>query len=183
MRESAPRIHPLETRRAEWRVVRRVMTKLPESLPPARNLLKGALAGLIGGLIATAAKSAAEKMYAPRTHGEPEPPAVLAEKLGADHAETAGKKAAEEGIHWGFGIAAGIAYGVIAELYPEATAKQGGTFGVTLMGVTHEGLLPMMGLSAPPEEQEGRERRSELVTHVVYGVVCETVRSVVRKAL
>ena len=183
MRESAPTIHPADTLRCVDRVERSAMTKLPESLPPARDLLKGALAGLIGGLIATAAKSAAEKLYAPRTHGEPEPPAVLAEKLGAGRAETPGKKAAEEGIHWGFGIAAGIAYGVVAELYPEATAKQGGTFGVTLMGVAHEGVLPMLGLSAPPAEQEGREKRSELVSHVVYGVVCETVRSFVRKSL
>lgn len=159
------------------------MTRTHTPLPPARDLLKGALAGLIGGLVATAVKSAAEKLYAPRTHGEPEPPAVLAEKLGATKMETPAKKVAEEGIHWGFGIAAGLTYGVIAELYPQATQKQGATFGVTLMGVTHDGLLPALGLGAAPQEQEGRERRSELVTHVVYGVVCETVRGFVRKAL
>lgn len=63
------------------------------------------------------------------------------------------------------------------------TAKNGATFGIALMSVTHEGALPALGLSASPEEQEGREKRSEMATHVVYGVVCETVRSVVRKAL
>lgn len=160
------------------------MPKTVKPLPnPTKNLLKGALAGLIGGLIATAAKSAAEKIYPPRTHGEPEPPAVLAEKLGQPRLETTGKKAVEEGIHWTFGALAGAAYGVMAELYPAVTAKNGATFGIALMSVTHEGALPALGLSASPEEQEGREKRSEMATHVVYGVVCETVRSVVRKAL
>jgi putative membrane protein len=150
---------------------------------PTKNLLKGAIAGLIGGLIATAAKSAAEKLYPPRTHGEAEPPAVLAEKLGQPRLETAEKKVVEEGIHWTFGALAGAAYGIMAELYPAVTAKNGATFGIALMSVTHEGALPALGLSASPDEQEGREKRSEMATHVVYGVVCETVRGVIRKAL
>ena len=51
------------------------------------------------------------------------------------------------------------------------------------MTVTHEGALPALGLSATPDKQETRERRSEAATHVVYGIVCETVRKLVRKAL
>ncbi len=150
---------------------------------PTHSLLKGALAGLVGGLLATAAKSAAEKLYPPRTHGEPEPPAVLAEKAGMPKAKTPQKKALEEGVHWGFGALAGAAYGAVAELYPQVTAKQGTTFGLALMTVTHEGALPALGLAAPPDKQQSRERRSEMVTHVVYGIVCETTRSLVRKAL
>ena len=160
------------------------MAKTVTPLPrPTENLLKGAVAGLIGGLIATAAKTAAERMYPPRTHGEPEPPAVMAEKLGASETETTKKKAVQEGIHWTFGALAGAAYGVMAELYPQVTAKGGATFGLALMTVTHEGALPALGLAATPEKQEGRERRSEMATHVVYGIVCETVRNLVRKAL
>jgi putative membrane protein len=160
------------------------MTTQPKKLPaPARDILKGALAGLIGGLIATAAKSAAEKVYPPRTHGEPEPPAVLAEKMGQPKAETPQKKFVEESIHWVFGAAAGAAYGALAEIYPQVTEKHGANFGMALMAVTHEGALPALGLSAPPAQQEGREKRSEMVTHVVYGVVCETVRVLVRRAL
>jgi putative membrane protein len=40
-----------------------------------------------------------------------------------------------------------------------------------------------MGLSAEPEEQTTRERTSEMATHVVYGMVTETVRRVVRRML
>lgn len=127
--------------------------------------MKGALAGLIGGLIATAAKSAAEKVYPP--HPE------LA------HLESDEKKL----MPWVLGAAAGAAYGALAELYPRVTEKHGANFGMTLMAVSHEGPLPALGLVARPEHEEGRERRSEVVTHVVYGVVCETVRVLVRKTL
>ena len=160
------------------------MAKTPKPLSqPTHSLLKGALAGLIGGLLATAAKTAAEKIYPPRTHNEPEPLSVVAEKFGEPVHETTEKKVVQETIHWGFGALAGTAYGVMAELYPQVTAKGGATFGLALMTVTHQGALPALSLSAPPDQQEPRERRSEAVTHVVYGVVCETVRSLVRKAL
>lgn len=160
------------------------MAKNVKPLPhPTHSLIKGAVAGLVGGLLATAAKTAAEKIYPPRTHGEPEPPAVMAEKLGEPVHDTTEKKAVQEGIHWGFGALAGAAYGVIAELYPQVTAKGGATFGLALMTVTHEGALPALGLSTTPDKQEGRERRSEAATHVVYGIVCETIRKLVRKAL
>jgi putative membrane protein len=149
----------------------------------ARSLAKGLLAGLIGGLVATAAKSLAEKIYPPRTHGEPEPPAVLADKLAGHHLVGAEQMAATETIHWGFGALTGAAYGALAEYYPAATTKDGAGFGMALSSLTHGTALPAMGLSAEPEEQTARERASEMATHVVYGVVTETVRRVVRKML
>ena len=150
---------------------------------PAKSLVKGIVAGLIGGLVATAAKSIAEKIYPPRTHGEAEPPAVLAEKLAGHELTPAQEKTATETIHWGFGALTGAAYGALAEFYPAATAKDGAGFGMALASLTHEGALPAMGLSAPPEEQTTRERTSELASHALFGVVTETVRRVVRKAL
>lgn len=150
---------------------------------PAKSLLKGLIAGLIGGLVATAAKTIAERVYPPRTHGEPEPPAVLAEKV-AGHALTPSQEtAAVETIHWGFGALTGAAYGALAEFYPAATAKDGAGFGMALASLTHENALPAMGLSAPPEQQTTRERTSEMASHAVFGVVTETVRRVVRKIL
>jgi putative membrane protein len=149
----------------------------------ARSLVKGLVAGLIGGLVATAAKTMAEKIYPPRTHGEPEPPAVLADKLAGHHLTGAEKTAAVEAIHWGFGALTGAAYGALAEFYPSATAKDGAGFGMALASLTHESALPAMGLSAEPDEQTTRERTSEMATHVVYGMVTETVRRVVRKLL
>ena len=150
---------------------------------PAKSLVKGLVAGLIGGLVATAAKTIAERIYPPRTHGEPEPPAVLAEKLAGHELTTKEQAVAVETIHWGFGALAGAGYGALAEFYPAATAKDGAGFGMALASLTHEGALPAMGLSAPPEEQTTRERTSEMASHAIFGVVTETVRRVVRKLL
>ena len=152
-----------------------------------RSLAKGILAGLLGGLVATAAKTLAEKAYPPRTEGQPEPPEVLAdavsEKIAGHELSETPKAVASEAIHWAFGAATGAAYGALAEFYPAATAREGATFGMTLMALTHEGALPAMGLAAEPAEQTTREKSSEMVTHVIFGVVTEVVRKAVRKVL
>jgi putative membrane protein len=148
-----------------------------------KSLAKGLIAGLIGGLVATAAKTFAERMFPPRTHGEPEPPELLAEQMAGHPLSPAVKTAAAEGIHWGFGVTVGAAYGVMAEYYPAATAKEGASFGLALGTLTHEGALPAIGLAAEPEDQTFRERTSEMTSHVVYGVVTEMVRGFVRRFL
>ena len=163
-----------------------LMSEMQDEPVLEKSLVKGMLAGLIGGLAATAAKTIAEKFYPPRTHGEPEPPAVLAEKISdrVGHRLSATEKAvAVETIHWGFGALTGVAYGALAEYFPAATAKDGASFGLVLATLTHETALPAMGLSAEPEEQTVRERTSEMATHVVYGLMTETVRRFVRKRL
>ena len=148
-----------------------------------QRLLKGLLAGLVAGLVATAVKSLAERFYPPHTHGEPEPPELLAEKIAGHHLDDSTRELASEAIHWGFGALTGAAYGALAEFYPAATAQQGAAFGLALMTLTHEKALPAMGLSAEPEDQTMREKSSEAATHVLYGVVTERVRSIVRKML
>lgn len=152
-----------------------------------RSVTKALLAGMIGGIVATAAKSVAERAFPPRTHGEPEPPEVLANKLAGELAtrpltgsETA---AAAQTIHWGFGAAVGAMYGVVAEYFPAATDKDGASFGMALATLTHEGALPAMGLAAAVADQTTREQASEMASHVVFGVVAESVRRFVRKLL
>jgi putative membrane protein len=148
-----------------------------------KSLLKGLIAGLIGGLAGTVAKTFAERMFPPRTHGEPEPSQLAAERV-AGHALTPATKAmAGKGIQWGFGATAGAAYGAMAEFYPAATAKEGASFGLALEALTHEGALPALGLSAEPADQTTREHASEITSHVVYGVATEFVRRWVRKLL
>ena len=148
-----------------------------------KDLAKGIAAGIIGGLAATAAKSLAERIYPPRTDGQPEPPELLAEKLAGHELSGPSKTIAAESIHWTFGAAVGAAYGALAEFYPPATGRQGANFGMTLMALTHEGALPMLGLSAEPADQTKREKSSEMVTHVLFGVVTETVRRLIRSRL
>lgn len=148
-----------------------------------RSLVKGMLAGLVGGLVATAAKSFGERLFPPRTHGEPEPPAILAEKIAGHGLSPMQKSIATESIHWGFGALTGAAYGGLAEYFPAATQKEGASFGLALATLTHENALPALGLSADRADQTAREHTSEMATHIVYGVVTEVVRSIVRRSL
>ena len=147
-----------------------------------RSLAKGALAGLIGGIFATAAKHAVERIYPPRPRKEREKPLLL-EVTGKRRLTLVRKAADHPAARWGLGAATGAAYGALAELYPEATAKEGASFGMALVAFTHDGALPALGLTARSEEQTMREKSSELASHIVYGVVTETVRRVVRRLI
>lgn len=148
-----------------------------------KDLAKGIIAGMVAGLVATAAKAVAERIYPPRTEGQPEPPELLAEKIAGHELSGASKTLAAESLHWTFGAAAGAVYGALAEFYPNATSRHGANFGMTLMALTHEGALPAFGLSAQPADQSTREKSSEMVTHVLFGVVAESVRRMVRNRI
>jgi putative membrane protein len=148
-----------------------------------RSLAKGLVAGLVAGLAATAAKSFAEMMFPPRVHGEPDPAEMLAERVAGHALDRETKTKAGKAIHWGFGAAAGAAYGALAEYYPAATDKEGATFGLALMTLTEETALPAMGVAEAVEEHTARERTSEATSHLVYGLVAERVRSFVRSLL
>jgi putative membrane protein len=149
----------------------------------SKSLVKGAVAGLIAGIVGTAAKAVAERIYPPRGKGVAAPPEVLANNVTGGAISTTQAKAAGEGIHWLMGASAGATYGAVAEYYPQVTAKEGASFGVVLGTLTHEGLLPAVGLVAKPETQTPREQASEMTSHIVYGVVTEVVRNLLRKIL
>lgn len=148
-----------------------------------RSIAKGAVAGLIGGIIATAVKSAIEKAYPPTIHSEGKYRALLDRKIAGHELSVRQKRIAETTLQWGFGATAGAAYGALAEYYPPATSKQGANFGMALVALTHDHTLPVLGLAAQPDAQTRRERTSELASNVAYGVVTETVRSIVRRLI
>jgi len=147
------------------------------------SLWKGLVAGLAAGVAATAAKTLAEKFYPPRIHGEPEPSELLTERIAGHPLDHATEFVVSEGIHWGFGAAAGAFYGALAEFYPAVTSKEGASFGLALMALTQQGVLPAMDLSAPAEQQSEREQTSEAATHLIFGLVAERVRSIVRNMI
>lgn len=150
-----------------------------------RSLLKGAVAGLIGGLAGAGAKILAEKLFPPREAGtgRVSPGVALAERA-AGHALTEDqRRAAESAIHWGFGAAAGAVYGAMAEEEPTLGAWKGTAFGLALNRITHEAVLPKLGVVPAKSEQTAQERTSEWVTHAVYGFVTDMVRRGVRWAL
>jgi putative membrane protein len=146
-----------------------------------RSLAKGALAGLIGGLAGAGAKALAEQMLPPRVKGQTPPSVVLAEQVAGHPLPPSQQQLAMQTIHWGFGAAAGAIYGALVEVEPSLAAWRGAAFGLTLNRLTHESVLPRMGLSAPKDAQPTQERISEWVTHVVYGIFTDSVRRVVRR--
>lgn len=162
------------------------MAKMKEREPLTqreRSIVKGAIAGLVGGLAGAGAKMLAEKMFPPRTEGQTPPPIALAEQVTGRALPESQKKAAMQGIHWGFGAAAGAVYGAAVEIEPSLGAWKGAAFGVTLNKFTHESILPKLGLSRPKNEQPTQERISEWVSHAVYGIFTDAVRRGVRRGL
>lgn len=149
----------------------------------SRSVAKGFLAGLAGGLAGAGVKILAEQFFPPRIDGRESPPALLAEQLAGRELPEGQRKAAGQGIYWVFGALAGGLYGALVEVEPSIGAWRGAAFGITLNRITHESLLPKMGLSAPPGEMRTEERISGWVTHAAYGVATDMVRRSIRKAL
>ncbi len=145
--------------------------------------MKGALAGMIGGLAGAGAKVLAEKLFPPRVQGQASPSVVLAEQVAGGPLSPKQQLAAAHSIHWGFGAAAGAVYGALVEMEPSAGAWKGAAFGLTLNKLTHETILPKMGLSVPKQEQLTQRRVSEWATYAVYGIFTDAVRRVVRRGL
>lgn len=148
-----------------------------------RSILKGAIAGAIGGLAGAGAKMLAEKALPPRDNSRVAPQVALAEQVARRSLPERQRKLASQGIQWGFGAAAGAVYGAMVEAEPSLGAWKGAAFGLTVNRITHESLLPRLGLVPPKDEQPTQERISEWVTHAFYGIVTDIVRRGVRKAL
>jgi putative membrane protein len=148
-----------------------------------RSILKGALAGMVGGLAGAGAKVLAEKLFPPRVDGQIPPPVVLAEQFAGHPLPPTQQQAAMHSIHWTFGAVAGAVYGAAVEMEPSLGAWKGAAFGLTLNKLTHESVLPRMGLARPKDQQPTQERISEWVSHAVYGIFTDTVRRAVRRGL
>jgi putative membrane protein len=144
------------------------------------DVWRGVLAGLMGGIAGSAAKLLVEKIIPPRPEGQKAPPVVLAERVTGHALARREKETVKQGIHWSFGPLIGAAYGAAVEFEPELAARHGAAFGLALNGFTYKNLLPMLGLAEPVKDQPKQERFSEAASHVVYGVVTETVRRMIR---
>ncbi|HUY80336.1 MAG TPA: DUF1440 domain-containing protein [Acidobacteriaceae bacterium] len=148
-----------------------------------RSLLKGAVAGLIGGLAGAGAKILAEKIFPPREPGTVSPNVALAERAVGRELTDEQRRVTESAIQWGFGAAAGAVYGAAVEEAPALGAWKGAAFGLALNRLTHEAVLPKLGVVPAKEEQAAQERVSGWITHAIYGLVTDVVRRRVRKAL
>lgn len=149
----------------------------------ASSIAKGFLAGLAGGLAGAGAKLIAEQFFPTRLDGRTPPTVALAEQVVGHHLPQTQRRIAQYGIHCLFGALAGGVYGALVEIEPSLAAWRGAAFGITLNRLTHETVLPGMGLTAPTSQQPTQERIGEWVTHAAYGVTTDLVRRSVRKDL
>lgn len=83
-------------------------------------------------------------------------------------------------LHFGFGASVGAAYG----LYVDTASKDrssGAALGSALWLAADEIAMPLAGLSDSPRPLEMHTQ--SFVAHLVYGVVAERVRRVIRRAI
>jgi putative membrane protein len=136
---------------------------------------------LIAGLAATAAKSLAERIFSPQPKLDPDAansrPAMIKTQAALARARQS------DAFRWGLGATAGATYGALAEYYPEATSRYGANFGLALEALSHEGTIPILGLSAQPQNQSMRGYGTEMASYLAYGVTTELVRRFVRRWL
>lgn len=148
--------------------------------PREISVLKVILIGFVGGLIAAGAKTICELVAPPRAEGVPSP---LGNALDAISIGVTGepmpegtKSIAEPALHFLFGAGAGAVYTLLERKLPLIRAGSGVFFGFVFWLLLHEIALPLMGLSPTPAQMTLWEQGNELVTHIVFGVVLESVR-------
>jgi hypothetical protein len=81
-------------------------------------------------------------------------------------------------MHYGLGVGPGALYGVLRDRFPVIGTGRGSLYGVGLFLMQDELVNAVSGLSARPTEYPWQAHARGLVAHLVYGVVTDTVVSV-----
>ena len=87
------------------------------------------------------------------------------------------KQHAGRALHYGFGLIAGAAYGMLSEYLPAISLGAGTAFGTVLFVTTDEAVLPMLKLASEPGNTPPGEHLLHWASHVVYGSTLELTRN------
>jgi putative membrane protein len=175
-----------------------------------KSMLTGILAGAVAGVAGAFAMNQFQRVAAgvrggreaddatigiPRTGRGPQPAQALdnasddstarlanavTSAIGYPLRTPAEKQMAGEFVHLAFGALNGAAYGLAAELDSRVTAGAGVPFGAAVWAVADEGVVPALGLSRGPRETSAGLLAYGLLSHFVYGLTTEAVRSALR---
>lgn len=178
-----------------------------------KNFAAGLLAGLAGGLagswlmlrfIQSGGIRLQEGLKRPEDHqhdraeqqqraraGQPEPETVTmqAADVFASHAPGGrhlSREEREQGgtvVHYAFGAAMGVAYGIAAEYIALPTLGDGTLFGTVLWAATDLWSVPAVGFAKWPNEEPAAAHLSHWLAHLVYGTGMETTRRLIRKLI
>jgi hypothetical protein len=85
-------------------------------------------------------------------------------------------------MHFVFAAALGATYGALAEITPLVTAGHGTAFAACEELTGNEWLMPRIGFLRPVKQYPMHERVHSLASHLLWGVVTETVRARIRQS-
>jgi putative membrane protein len=167
-------------------------------------LLRGLVAGAAAGLAATFVMSqfqagwsaASEHMRRDsngagkaKSSGNGEEPATvkaaeaITKKVAGHKLPENKKEMAGSIVHYAFGTANGVLYGVLSEYVPQARFGYGTLFGIGLWAAADEIAVPAFGLAKLPTENPPEEHLRGLASHLVYGLATDVVASGVRRLM
>jgi uncharacterized membrane protein len=146
----------------------------PAADEPRRSLLRDLLTGLAAGVAGTAAMTIAQGAVFALTDAEPSStPADVADRLkrkaGRGRLKRKHRRAANQGMHWLYGVSWGVPYGIVAGPSKVAPEVSGPAFGLLVWGagLAHQ---PALGVAEPPWKRSPASLGSEAVFHLVYGL-------------
>ena len=156
-------------------------------------MLASVVSGLVGGFIGAGVMSAGHAVLsriggngaarAANEAGEEDATIKVAQRLsqGARHRplDESEKAIAADVVHYGFGAAMGLLYGLIAPVMPVVTVGAGAGFGAAVWLGAHAIIVPALGLARSPLRQPLTSEAREFVLHLAYGVTVGLVQHVV----
>jgi putative membrane protein len=150
--------------------------------------LKGLAAGALGGLMGAALMGPVHMMAAKVIRQRPSQGEDATEKVAnaiatgvTGHELTKlEKKKGGEIVHFAFGASVGALYGLLASIFPAITIGGGTVFGATVYVGAHAITTPALGLAPSPIENGFAQEGVEFASHLVYGLVTDGVRRVLR---
>lgn len=156
---------------------------------PLSVAIKGGIAGLVGTAALTLARQRAPEIMEqlgfdspepaidqqpPTSQHAEEPTAKLAEKVSLGvldrPMEGDSKAIAGQAVHWGYGAAWGVFYGIVQGSLRLPTLVHGAMFG-GIVAIVASTLVPAMGLTPPPTRQPTSMNAMMIVMHLIYGWV------------
>ena len=179
-------------------------------MPPRQNLAAGIITGTLSGLAASwlmlrfiqgpgyrlqeslktqadhQADAAEARLRQQTNQPEPETVTMQAADTFASHAPDgrhltrAEKEQAATVVHYAFGAAMGLFYGMAAEYTTLPTLGQGALFGTVLWAATDLFSVPAVGYAKWPDQEPPAAHLSHWLAHLVFAVSMETTRRTLR---
>ena len=167
------------------------------------SVVRGALAGAVGGLAGTLAMNYAQRLWTLAADGEP-PQSAAGPHDARDWQERSEHQNSNElaaqavastvldrrlhgpelavgaaFAHFTFGAAVGALHGALVEPH-RRQRRTGMALGIALWAVADEIAMPLLKLSRPTVERPFEMHAQAFAAHLVYGIVTEKVRRVMR---